>query len=62
MECETQAVKSFKKCGIGNALDGTKNDVLFQENVSSTVTLGMMIVVIETKILAGSPNSGNFIL
>jgi hypothetical protein len=27
-------VKSFKKCGISNALDGTKDDVLFEESES----------------------------
>jgi hypothetical protein len=28
-------VKPFKKCGISNALDGTEDDVLFEENESS---------------------------
>lgn len=36
VECESQgSVKSCKKCGIGNALDGTEDNVLFQESVSS---------------------------
>jgi hypothetical protein len=25
-------VKSFKKCGISNRLDGTEDDILFEEN------------------------------
>ena len=28
-------MKFFKKCGISNATDGTKGDVLFQESGSS---------------------------
>jgi hypothetical protein len=28
-------VKSFKQCGISNALDGTEDDVLFEESGSS---------------------------
>ena len=24
-------VKSFKKCGISNALDGSENDILYEE-------------------------------
>ncbi|KAG8233780.1 hypothetical protein J437_LFUL003851 [Ladona fulva] len=28
-------VKSFKKCGISNALDGTENDALFEEGDTS---------------------------
>jgi hypothetical protein len=28
-------VKSFKKCGTSNALDGTDDDVLFAESESS---------------------------
>lgn len=36
VECETQgSVKSCEQCGIGNALDGTEDNVLFQESVSS---------------------------
>ena len=35
MECETQgSVKFLKKCVISNALDGTEDDVLFQESRS----------------------------
>jgi hypothetical protein len=26
------AMKSFKKCGISNALDGTEDNVLFEES------------------------------
>lgn len=28
-------VKSFKKCGISNAMDGTEDDILFEESVDS---------------------------
>jgi hypothetical protein len=28
-------VKSFKKCGISNALDGSEGDMLFEESESS---------------------------
>ena len=38
VECETQgSVKSCKKCGIGSALDGTEDNVLFEESVSCWV-------------------------
>jgi hypothetical protein len=31
---EEIVVKSFKKCGISNALDGTEDDVLFEDSES----------------------------
>jgi hypothetical protein len=31
---EETVVKSFKKCGISNALDGTEEDVLFEDSES----------------------------
>jgi hypothetical protein len=35
-------VKSFKKCGISNGLDGTKDDVLFEKVKVLTITTVMM--------------------
>ena len=29
-------VKSFKKCGISNALDGSEDDILYEENDASS--------------------------
>ena len=29
-------VKSFKKCGISNALDGTEDDILYEESDTSS--------------------------
>ena len=29
-------VKSFKKCGISNALDGSEDDILYEESDAST--------------------------
>jgi hypothetical protein len=31
---EEIVVKSFKKCGISNALDGTEDDALFEDSES----------------------------
>jgi hypothetical protein len=33
-ESVKEIVKSFKKCGISSALDGIKDDVLFEESES----------------------------
>lgn len=49
--------KSFKKCGISNAL-GTEGDVLFEGSESSELTTEMMIVVIS----GDGMTSMNFIL
>jgi len=45
MECETSSVKFFKKCGISNAPDGTKDDVSFKKVVVETETLRMMMIL-----------------
>ena len=34
---EETVVKSFKKCGVNNALDGTEDDVLFEDNESENL-------------------------
>ena len=50
--------KSFKKCGISNALVGTEGDVLFEGSESSELTTEMMIVMIS----GDGMTSMNFIL
>ena len=35
---EEMIVKSFKKCCITNALDGSEDDILFEEDISNTTT------------------------
>jgi hypothetical protein len=54
--CEMwKTVKTFNKCGISNALDGTEDDVL-------SITVVMMSVTVVMKIIGDSVSSTNFIL
>jgi hypothetical protein len=55
-------VKSWKKCGISNALNGTEVDVLFEERESSDITILIMSVILVKNILGDSVTSRNFIL
>jgi len=40
-------VKSLKKCGISNALDGSEDDILYEENQVKT-TMKMILVEVMT--------------
>jgi hypothetical protein len=55
-------VKPFKKYGISNTLDGTKDDVLFEENESSDSNNSNKDVIVVVEILGDSVTSRNFIL
>ena len=35
MYCSSVIIKSFKKCGISNAMDGTEDDAIFEQSDSS---------------------------
>ena len=43
-------VKSLKKCGISNALDGIEDDILYEESDASSETTMKMILVAVTMI------------
>jgi len=41
-------VKSFKKCGISNALDGSEDDILYEVTHREKTTVKMTVVALTT--------------
>jgi hypothetical protein len=54
-------VKSFKKCGISNVLDGTEDDALFEGSEVQSVASVMSVMVV-TKMFWGFVTTKNLML
>ena len=61
MKTNQMTVKSFKKRGISNGLDGIEDDALLEKVQFWTITMVIVSVIVLMKISVDSVTTGNFL-